>query len=156
MQVGGALAAFDFSAPGAITCKGDVCRPNRHWSRSRHPQNFATYTFRFSRYVEGDFSTIMSSLSSTSKAVSGVGFLGMAAVITLHKASAVAERAHHKPDKEAHEVRINRGVCACKRRLVSGRDRTISREARPHDLDLAISNSATSVPTERKSVCREQ
>ena len=109
----------------------------------------------------------MNSLSNKSKAASGLGFLGMATVVTMHKAAAIAERAHHKPDKEAHEVKLASCVRACKT-FVHPRARQIeSREAMPNDLYLvrsghlnckgiSCSNPATSVLTERKSVCREQ
>ena len=112
-----------------------------------------TQTFRFNRYIKGDFSDIMSRISSKSKAARGVGFLGM---VTLHKAAAIAERAHHKPDKEAHEVKFNYGVCSCEIPLVHAHHRLNSCEARPDNLNLGVSDAATSVPTEGKRVCREQ
>ena len=49
----------------------------------------------------------MAKYPSITKISSSAGFLGMAAVVTLHKAVAIAERARHKPDKDAHEVRSN-------------------------------------------------
>ncbi|KAL3158225.1 hypothetical protein ABBQ38_010478 [Trebouxia sp. C0009 RCD-2024] len=45
----------------------------------------------------------MARLPNTKQAASGVGFLGVAAVVTMHKAVSIAERARHKPDKAAHE-----------------------------------------------------
>lgn len=38
----------------------------------------------------------------------------MAAVVTLHKAAVITERAHHKPDKDTHEVKCRRGVAPCR------------------------------------------
>ena len=95
--------------------------------------------FAFSRYIEGYFGAIMSSLSSKSKAASGVGFLGIAAVVTLHKVAAIAENAHYKPDTEAHEVKLANCVRACKYFFHLHAAQIESRDAVPNDLHIARS-----------------
>ena len=79
----------------------------------------------------------MSSLSNVSRAASGIGFLDMAAVVTLHKAAAIAERAHYKQDKEAHEVKVDFSVRVCKISLLRAHDRLKSLETRLNDLNPA-------------------
>lgn len=95
--------------PTNLTFK-TVSRPNRHGLGASAIETrlcIAQASALFAQHQLGYRECSMARLPSSKQAASGVGFLGGAAVLTMHKAVHIAERARHKPDKAAHEVRYD-------------------------------------------------